>query len=74
MGSDTATASERAAKVELSLSRHRRGGAHRGLQRSRDRRPVRTPLERQFWGATFGSLTDRFGVDWMVNIWAPDAG
>jgi PhnB protein len=23
--------------------------------------------EKQFWGATFGMLTDRFGIDWMVN-------
>ena len=25
-------------------------------------------LEKQFWGDTFGSLTDRFGVHWMVNV------
>lgn len=29
---------------------------------------VRTPLEKQFWGDTFGALTDKFGVEWMVNI------
>jgi PhnB protein len=23
--------------------------------------------EKQFWGATFGMLTDRFGIDWMIN-------
>ena len=26
------------------------------------------PLEKQMWGDTFGMLTDRFGVEWMVNI------
>lgn len=26
------------------------------------------PLEKQFWGDTFGMLTDKFGVHWMVNI------
>ncbi len=26
------------------------------------------PLARQFWGDTFGMVTDRFGVHWMVNI------
>jgi len=26
------------------------------------------PLAKQFWGDTFGMLTDRFGVHWMVNI------
>jgi PhnB protein len=25
------------------------------------------PLAKQFWGATFGFLTDRFGVRWMFN-------
>jgi PhnB protein len=29
---------------------------------------VTMPLGRQFWGDTFGSFTDRFGVNWMVNI------
>jgi len=29
---------------------------------------VRSPLKKEFWGDTFGALTDRFGVDWMVNI------
>lgn len=26
------------------------------------------PLERAPWGDTFGMCTDKFGVDWMVNI------
>jgi len=25
------------------------------------------PLSEMFWGAYFGSLTDRFGVQWMIN-------
>lgn len=25
------------------------------------------PLEKQFWGATFGVLTDRYGIKWMLN-------
>lgn len=25
------------------------------------------PLSDMFWGAYFGSLTDRFGVQWMIN-------
>ena len=28
---------------------------------------VSMPLEKMFWGATFGSFTDKFGVNWMVN-------
>jgi len=25
-------------------------------------------LEKQFWGDTFGTLTNRFGISWQVNI------
>jgi PhnB protein len=25
------------------------------------------PMQDMFWGAYFGSCTDRFGVMWMVN-------
>ncbi|RQO66393.1 VOC family protein [Pedobacter sp. KBW06] len=26
------------------------------------------PLEKAFWGAYFGMLTDRFGIQWLVNF------
>lgn len=32
---------------------------------------VSMPLEKQMWGDEFGSCTDRFGTEWMVNIGAP---
>ncbi|NLG22470.1 MAG: VOC family protein [Actinomycetales bacterium] len=32
---------------------------------------VQTPLEVQMWGDEFGQLTDRFGVNWLVNIRVP---
>jgi PhnB protein len=35
---------------------------------------VTVPLEKQVWGDTFGMLTDRFGVGWMVNIAAVPQG
>ena len=28
---------------------------------------VTSPLEKTFWNALFGTLTDKFGVQWMVN-------
>ncbi len=31
---------------------------------------VDMPLAKQFWGDTYGQLTDKFGVHWMVNITA----
>ena len=30
--------------------------------------PVTMPLEKAPWGDTFGMLTDKFGVSWLVNI------
>jgi PhnB protein len=32
---------------------------------------VSMPLEKQVWGDEYGSCTDRFGVEWMVDIVAP---
>lgn len=32
---------------------------------------VTMPLEKAQWGDTFGMLTDKFGVNWLVNISAP---
>ncbi len=29
---------------------------------------ITMPLEKAMWGDTFGMLTDKFGVQWMVNI------
>ncbi|SKA94187.1 PhnB protein [Agreia bicolorata] len=35
---------------------------------------IQMPLEKAPWGDSFGQLTDRFGVGWMVNIGgSPDA-
>jgi PhnB protein len=32
---------------------------------------VEQPLEEMFWGDYFGSLVDRFGVQWMINCTSP---
>jgi PhnB protein len=32
---------------------------------------VTTPLADAFWGSYFGSLTDKFGINWMVNYTYP---
>lgn len=29
---------------------------------------VNVPLEKAPWGDTFGMVTDKYGIDWMVNI------
>jgi PhnB protein len=35
---------------------------------------VEMPLQEMFWGAHYGSLTDKFGVLWMVNCAKKDTG
>jgi PhnB protein len=35
---------------------------------------VTVPLETQMWGDVFGMVTDKFGIDWMVNIVAETQG
>lgn len=35
---------------------------------------VHTPLAKTFWSALFGSLTDRFGVTWNLNLREPAPG
>jgi PhnB protein len=32
------------------------------------------PLEKAPWGDTFGTVADKFGVNWMVNITGPGQG
>lgn len=32
---------------------------------------IRMPLEDTFWGARFGMLTDKFGIEWMINCDLP---
>lgn len=29
---------------------------------------VQMPLEKTFWSPRFGMLTDRFGINWMINV------
>ncbi len=32
---------------------------------------IKMPLQDVFWGARFGMLTDRFGINWMFNFEKP---
>jgi PhnB protein len=32
---------------------------------------VTMPFQKTFWGADFGMLTDRYGIDWMINVMSP---
>lgn len=31
---------------------------------------ISMPIQEMFWGAYFGSFTDKYGINWMVNTYA----
>lgn len=68
MGNDSSKASPKTAKVELSLSGMDEAKLRKMFDSLSGGGKVTMPLDRQFWGDTFGMLTDKYGIDWMVNI------
>lgn len=68
MGSDSKGASDKTAKVELSLSGTDEAKLKDVFDKLGEGGKVTMPLSKQFWGDTFGMVTDKYGVDWMVNI------
>ena len=68
MGSDSAKASDKAAKIELSLNGSDETKLRAVFDKLSEGGKATMPLAKQFWGDTFGMVTDKFGVDWMVNI------
>jgi PhnB protein len=68
MASDSQMASDQAAKVELSLGGTDEAQMKEIFDKLADGGKVKMPLEKQFWGDMFGMLTDKFGVDWNMNI------
>lgn len=70
MASDTAEASSVSKKVSLSL-----GGTDEARMREifdalSAGGKIFSALKKETWGDLFGSLTDKYGVEWMMNIGA----
>jgi PhnB protein len=61
------------ARISISLSGDDAGELRGYWEKLADGGTVRMPLEKQMWGDEFGMCTDRFGVDWLVNIGQPQA-
>lgn len=53
--------------VHINLEPDSRAEADRLFQALAAGGTVDMPLQDMFWGAYFGSLTDRYGIHWMVN-------
>lgn len=51
----------------ISVSPENEDEAHRLFNGLSEGGKVTMPLEKMFWGALFGMLTDKFGIQWMVN-------
>ncbi|MGY1667609.1 VOC family protein [Geodermatophilus sp. SYSU D00696] len=58
-------------KVSLSLSGDDLEVLTRWFEALADGGAVDVPLKRQMWGDTFGQVTDRFGIRWLVNVATP---
>lgn len=54
-------------RVALCLGTRDPVDAKRIFERLADGGSVSMPLQDTFWGATFGTVTDKFGIDWMMN-------
>jgi PhnB protein len=53
--------------VSLSIATEEIAEAERVFNRLADGGNVEMPMQDAFWGAKFGMLTDRYGIDWMVS-------
>jgi len=54
--------------VSMSLSGDNDAELRGYFEKLSDGATVTMPLEQAGWGDTFGMLTDKFGIHWMVNI------
>lgn len=68
MASDTAEASPVAAKVSISLGGEDEDQLRSIFDQLSEGVEVKYPLKKEFWGDIFGSITDKYGIDWLVNI------
>ena len=74
MASDGNRASEcTGSRVALSLSSKDPADGERVFDALSAGGAVAMPYGKTFWGAMFGMLTDRYGIDWMINCELPVA-
>ncbi len=74
MASDSNRASEcQTGRVSLSLSSHDPAEGQRIFDALSAGGAVSMPYGKVFWGAMFGSLTDKFGIDWLINCESTNA-
>jgi PhnB protein len=66
--SDTQKASEAAKKVSICLTGSDEAKLRKIFEGLSEDVVVAFPLKKEFWGDIFGQVTDKFNVDWMIDI------
>lgn len=59
---------EQGSSISMSISGDDANQMRGYFEKLADGGSVTMPMEMQMWGDEFGMLTDRFGINWMVNI------
>jgi PhnB protein len=72
-GSDSTKASDAAAKVEITINGDDEERMREIFKKLSEGGEVVTELRKEFWGDTFGKFTDKYKIDWMMNILAKKA-
>lgn len=67
VGGEWAKHTEIGNNIHLSINAENETEANRIFEGLSVGGSVNMPLEKTFWGALFGMLTDKFGINWMVN-------
>ncbi len=73
MASDTEKASDEAKKVDLSLGGTDETRLREIFAKLSEGGTVNQGLTPMYWGDLFGSLTDKYHINWMMNIGKPGA-
>ena len=73
MASDTVQASPEAKKVSLSLGGTDEAKMRKMFDELSAGGKVFSALKKEAWGDLFGSFTDKYGIEWMMNIGMPQS-
>ena len=66
--SDSRQASEHTAKIELTIGGTDEAQMRQIFDKLAEGGKVKMALQKMFWGDIYGQLTDKYGIDWMMNI------
>ena len=67
MASDNVHKYEPSGNISLSLGTNDQDEAKRVFAKLSEGGNVEMPLANMFWGALFGTVTDKYGISWLMN-------